>query len=145
MIVGLGGNNTVYGEFEIGTPTFILGTDDRIFGEGWSDLLISDFRTLNIPLGVAAVSSTDYIDGGEEADTIAGGFIDAMNTVIGGTDLGSGNDTIYGDVKVGNNNITPVGTGNNDTINGGVGTDTGDAGPGIDTCTNMESVMNCEL
>lgn len=213
------GNDTVYGESEIGTPTFIPGTDDRIFGEGGSDLLIGDFRTLNIPLGVAAVSSTDYIDGGEGADTIAGGFIDATNTVIGGTDLGSGNDTllggegndiiygwgrnfsigvvgsitlddgnttisggdgndtiygdvenlsilvgsfitngwrdtidggsgndtIYGDVKVGNNNITPVGTGNNDTINGGVGTDTGDAGPGIDTCTNMESVMNCEL
>ncbi|PFV34768.1 hypothetical protein COL00_31035 [Bacillus cereus] len=228
VIVGLGGNDTVYGESEISTPAFIPGTNDRIFGEGGSDLLIGDFRTINIPLGVATVSSSDYIDGGEGADTIAGGFIDATNTAIGGTDLGSGNDTllggegndiiygwgrnfsigvvgsitledgnttisgddgsdtiygdvenlsilvgsfitngwrdtidggsgndtiyggsgndtIYGDVKVGNNNITPIGTGNNDTINGGVGTDTGDAGPGTDTCTNMESITNCEL
>ena len=58
--------------------------------------------------------------------------------------LAGGNDLIYGDVKNVTGTIVPVGSGD-DAINGGSGTDAGDANFGIDSCTNTEGVVNCEL
>lgn len=39
----------------------------------------------------------------------------------------------------------PAGIGNIDAIDGGAGTDTANGGPNIDTCTNVENRVNCEL
>jgi hypothetical protein len=73
------------------------------------------------------------------ANLVAEGWRD---TIAGGI----GNDTLYGDYKTLNGTIIPIGTGMNDTIDGGDGSsDTADAGPGTDTCTNVENETNCEL
>lgn len=86
----------------------------------------------------------DSIDGGLGADVIAGDYIDitltlagaalaaANDTIVGG----DGIDTIYGDARTGNASLVDAGAGTADTAQ---------AGPGTDTCTNVETTAGCEL
>ncbi|MED3080290.1 hypothetical protein, partial [Bacillus wiedmannii] len=117
-------------------------------------------------------SSNDILNGGEGNDTMYGWTKTFTTTLIGTVlvndgqnmlDGGPGEDIMYGDFETlngnlttinalrdtinggnGNTNITPTLNGNNDTIDGGNGFDQGDAGPGSDTCTNTEGILNCE-
>jgi hypothetical protein len=88
-------------------------------GEG-NDTIYGDYENLNSLSGTKAATSG-------HRDTIA---------------AGPGDDVVHGDANNGNANFISLVTGN---IDGGVGTDTADAGPSLDTCTNVENRTNCEL
>lgn len=129
--------------------------NDTLLGGHGSDTIYGQVKHLTYTATgpVLLNNGNTIIDGGEGADTIYGdwetfaiaGSGSAVtngwrDTIIGG----DGSDTIYGDALNGNDQVSPNRGGADDTIDGGSGTDNGDAGPGIDTCTDTESVTSCE-
>ncbi|MEV4416390.1 calcium-binding protein [Catellatospora sp. NPDC049609] len=157
-IYGGEGNDTVYGDAIDAVVTAIapcvVFANDGVFGGPGLDTLHGDARTLTFELegtlGVDAGSNT--VSGGEDNDTVYGNFetVTALGTIggSGGRDNltgGVGDDTVFGDARTGAEKLTVVGDlAYTDIVNAGDGADTGDAGPGVDICANVETATNCE-
>jgi Ca2+-binding RTX toxin-like protein len=151
LISGGGYEGTAY----VQAPTVMLNADVLLGGPG-DDVIYGQGKRLTVEASGSILmdSGNTTIYGGDGRDTIYGDFetlnlgegailhVSGLQDVIDG---GADNDVIYSDVKNGNDNISPVNDGANDTIDGAAGTDRADAGPGTDTCTNVEIVTNCEL
>ncbi|WP_412075627.1 calcium-binding protein [Streptomyces xanthophaeus] len=159
-IYGGQGNDIIAGEIldlTIMTASAAVATaNDFLDGGEGADTIYGTGRTVEYTLvgAVQAESANNTINGGPGADTIYGSsenLITAgmVTTLTGGRDTingGDGADNMYGDHKNGNENLFPVGTAHSDTIDGGVGSDTADCGPGTaDIATNTETTTNCEL
>ena len=98
---GTTGNDFIYGE----------ENNDAIVGNGGSDFILGNSGSDNITVS----TGNNYIDGGNDGDTITVGFVAGYPAT-----WGSGNDTILG--KAGNDSISSYyGV---DSIDGGVGNDT---------------------
>jgi Ca2+-binding RTX toxin-like protein len=59
-------------------------------------------------------------------------------------DGGSYGDTVHGDARITSGTVVVAAGGADDTIDGGVGIDAADGGPGTDTCANTENEVDCE-
>jgi Ca2+-binding RTX toxin-like protein len=120
------------------------GGDDTIDGAGgldWVEFLVAPGPvTVDLTAGTTTGDGSDTligierVNGSRFGDSITGdagqNFLDGRggNDVINGAD---GDDIVVGDRG-------------NDSLDGGNGTDEAYGGPGTDTCTNAETVTNCE-
>lgn len=141
-ICGGGGNDTIYGENVIFTGLAgTLGTSDCKEG---SDLIIGDYGKYDEVTNVSIAFGTDYIKGGMSDDIIAGVGLDITLTtsaIFGTTNNilkgGEGNDIIYGQFTNGTYHLGLITLKTGYTLI--------DADPGVDTCTNVELVVNYEM
>ncbi len=155
-IYGYGRTITVGAGAGLAGAVLIGNLNDTISGGGGGDTVYGDAQTANLGVSapVTAETSNDTIAGGEGNDTIYGDY-ETLNSLSGAKaitsghrdaiDAGPGDDVLYGDAKNGNANFIGLVIGNIDNVNGGIGTDTADAGPSLDTCTDVENKVNCEL
>ncbi|GAA1400970.1 calcium-binding protein [Catellatospora coxensis] len=157
-LYGGDGADTLYGDaIDVSVTALATGAAfaaDGVFGGPGADTVYGDARNLTIDvagaLGVEAAGNN--LSGGDDNDTIYGNF-DTVTTAgtVAGTgwrdtiNAGPGDDTVHADAKTGNDKLTAAGDlAFTDLVNGGVGTDSADAGPGIDICANTETPTNCE-
>jgi Ca2+-binding RTX toxin-like protein len=150
-IVGSHSSDTLLGSSAANEFIGLEG-DDSIDGRGGRDAVHFNFRfdpvTVDLVNGIATGQGTDELRSIEDVvGTINGDRLIGNrdeNHLIGleGPDVlegGDGADRLQGDP--GDDGLR--GGRGRDALDGGTGVDSGDGGPGRDTCTSIESVLDC--
>ena len=146
-IDGRGGDDIIEGGPGDDTLDGNMGDDTIVGGEG-NDLIMGGMGDDDIQAGegddfVKAGASNDKISGGGGSDVLIGQRGDDIIDGNSGDDLiegKQGSDNIDG----GSGNDVLLGQGGGDEIDGGSGDDIIEGGDGLDTCTEGETVSQCE-
>jgi Ca2+-binding RTX toxin-like protein len=150
-IVGSHSSDTLLGST---APNEFIGLegDDVIDGRGGRDAVHFNFRfdpvRVNLTTGVATGQGTDSLRSIEDvvgtinADHLVGSKADNHLIGLEGADVLEGQDGADRLQADPGNDLLRGGRGA-DLLDGGAGTDEGDGGAGLDTCSSIETVVDC--